>query len=358
MFGLLPEEEDGLQDEFTRIPHRTYLRWIRLFVRKIPATVEAVYEKILSKSRDQEKARRLLHIDVAAERPLTIREMTTALTVNESHQACTELKVEPEARFRSTVREICGLFVTITDSKTYMLHQTAKELLVHVEPSITGLTPDPATSSFQCRYSLLPADLHRVLAEVYIRLIFLPDTEKVVLRKPHVQSTVEWTSQYVAEHIFVDYASKNCVTHFRAGNPSDGTVLIPYLTRMCDPDSNCDRAWLRIYWSPLSFRQVTPLAVASYFGLMKVVRTLLQDDSLDISAKSHLDERTALFWVAENRHKPVVDLPLQKGIDPHSEDILDQTALYYAIKNGHKNTVSFLLDNGESVAQHAFWSMC
>ncbi|KAH7007605.1 hypothetical protein EDB80DRAFT_718891 [Ilyonectria destructans] len=366
MLDLLPEEEKVLQDELTRIPHRTYL-WaylvldliqdaiditedgLRAFVRKIPATLEAAYEKILSKSRDREKARKLLHIVVAAERPLTVREMAIALAINESHRAYTELRVEPETRFRSTVRELCGLFVTITDSKIYMLHQTAKEFLVHVELPSIGLSPDQVTSSFQWRYSLLPADSHRVLAEVCIRLILLLDTEKLVLPKHRDQSVAKWASQYVSEHIFIDYASKHWVTHFRASNPSGESVLMPYLTRICDPDSNCGRAWLRIYWSPLSYRQVTPLAVASYFGFTEVVRTLVQEDALDISAKSHLDGRTALFWAAENGHEPVVDLLLRKGIGLHSEDILDQTALYYAIKNGHEHVVRLLLDNGADI---------
>ncbi|KPM37856.1 hypothetical protein AK830_g8704 [Neonectria ditissima] len=366
MLGLLPEEENVLQDELSRIPHRTYL-WaylvldliqdaiditedgLRTFVRKIPATVEAAYEKILSKSRDREKARKLLHIVVAAERPLTVREMAVALAINENHRAYAELRVEPETRFRSTVRELCGLFVTIIDSKIYMLHQTAKEFLVRDESACTGLSPDQVTSSFHWRYSLLPADSHSILAKVCIRLILLLDTEKLILQKPSVQPVTGWASQYVAEHIFIDYASKNWVSHFRSGHPTEESGLMPSLTRICDPDSNCGKAWLRIYWSPLSYRQVTPLAVASYFGFTEVVRALSQKSTANISAKSHLDGRTALFWAAENGHEPAVDTLLRKGIDLHSEDILDQTAIYYAIKNGHENIVILLLENGADI---------
>ncbi|KAI0184320.1 hypothetical protein EV127DRAFT_321053, partial [Xylaria flabelliformis] len=144
---LLPEEQQILQHELTRIPNRTYL-WVYLMfdviedmisitkaelrevIRSIPKSIEAAYDKILCRSRNREKAMRLLHIVVAATRPLSLQEMALALAIDEKHRSYADLMLEPGPRFCQTVRDLCGLFVTIIDSNIYLLHQTAKEFLV------------------------------------------------------------------------------------------------------------------------------------------------------------------------------------------------------------------------------------
>jgi ankyrin repeat domain-containing protein 50 len=95
---------------------------IRTDTSKIPKTVDEAYDKILCRSRDFEKARRLLHIIVVVARPLSLQEMVIALAIKENHRLYGDLEFEPEGRFRNTVRELCGLFVTIIDSKIYLLH--------------------------------------------------------------------------------------------------------------------------------------------------------------------------------------------------------------------------------------------
>jgi hypothetical protein len=41
-----------------------------------------------------------------------------------------ELDLQPEDVFKSSLREICGLFVTIYDSQVYLIYQTAREFLL------------------------------------------------------------------------------------------------------------------------------------------------------------------------------------------------------------------------------------
>jgi ankyrin repeat domain-containing protein 50 len=106
---------------------------IREDISKIPKTVDEAYDKILYRSRDFEKAKKLLYIIVVAARPLSLQEMALALAIKENHQLYNDLELEPEGRFCNTVRELCGLFVTIIDSKIYLLHQTAREFLVRKE---------------------------------------------------------------------------------------------------------------------------------------------------------------------------------------------------------------------------------
>ena len=100
---LRNDEQDLLLRELMRIPNRTYL-WIHLTLDLIerdididrtgivkatshlPKTVDEAYDRILSQSRDSEKAKRILHIVVAAARPLTLGEMALALTIRDSRK--------------------------------------------------------------------------------------------------------------------------------------------------------------------------------------------------------------------------------------------------------------------------------
>ncbi|KAH7113407.1 hypothetical protein EDB81DRAFT_598352, partial [Dactylonectria macrodidyma] len=147
ILDLEPDEKNLLLQELRRIPNQTYL-WVYLTlelikgdlsinktkIRKVtsslPKTVNDAYERILAKSSNPKEARKLLHIVVTAARPLTLAEMDLALVLRQNHRSYKDLNERLEKRFGRYVRDLCGLFVTITDSKIYLLHQTAKEFLV------------------------------------------------------------------------------------------------------------------------------------------------------------------------------------------------------------------------------------
>lgn len=103
---------------------------LRQIVTSIPHPVNEVYEAILRKSPDIERAWRLLHIVVAATRPLTLMEMNVALEIEESCTTIEDLDLVSEDWFRTTVRSLCGLFVAVIDSRVYLIHQTAKGFLI------------------------------------------------------------------------------------------------------------------------------------------------------------------------------------------------------------------------------------
>jgi hypothetical protein len=99
---LIPEERTFLQVELMRIPNRSYL-WVNLtldvienslgitkgnvckIISQIPKTVDEACDKIFCRSRDFEKAKRLLHIVVAATRPLSLKKMALALAIKENY---------------------------------------------------------------------------------------------------------------------------------------------------------------------------------------------------------------------------------------------------------------------------------
>lgn len=136
-----------LREEITRNPNRACL-WVYLIfefletsvgnspfqirekIRNLPKTVNDAYEKILSKRPDEPKARKLLAFVLAAVRPFSLKEMAVALAIEDTVASYSDLDLEPEQRFGSTVRALRGLFVSITDGRVYFLNLTARDFLV------------------------------------------------------------------------------------------------------------------------------------------------------------------------------------------------------------------------------------
>jgi uncharacterized membrane protein len=144
------EVRDMLLAKLLATSNRTYL-WLHLVwnelqqsrrsetalmkkIDSLPSTVEDTYERILSRLRPDQRgeAQILLHIVVGARRPLTLWEMDVAFQLAmDSPDATAHAELDMNSdRVKSDIRELCGLFVFISDNRVYLLHQTAKEFLV------------------------------------------------------------------------------------------------------------------------------------------------------------------------------------------------------------------------------------
>ncbi|KAN0070487.1 hypothetical protein V8E54_011356 [Elaphomyces granulatus] len=370
---LRNDEQELLLQELLRVPHRTYL-WVYLTLDLIecdididksgivkatsylPKTVGEAYERILSRSHNFEEAKRLLHIIVAAERPLTLEEMSVAFTLREKYRSYGDLNLRSEERFRENVRDLCGLFVTIIDSKIYLLHQTAKEFLIQND---IANDPESIQSNFKWKYSLRPQESHRILAEICIWHLLFGEFETYPL---NVNTSM---SHYVGGHVFLDYSAKHWTVHFNKSY-IEADAGIQSLLRVCDASSNSCMTWFRVYWAsthtyfPNNF---TTLMIASYFGLEAVVKHLLEVGGVDPNSKDGTYERSALSWAAGNGFDVIVKLlikgprislnavklPFRKGAKVDSVDRYGRTALSYAAWNGHMATVKLLLGAGARV---------
>ncbi|MCJ1271244.1 hypothetical protein MMC22_011144 [Lobaria immixta] len=156
---LNPEVQNTFLRCLVEIPHRTYL-WLHLILKvirksldsttiqlerlinRLSRMVEDAYEKILmiDDSESAKHARRLFHFVVATAGPLILHEVNIALAIGENlerGESChsyDDLDLESEEPFRDKVRNLCGLFVSIIDSKAYLIHQTAAEFLISQNP--------------------------------------------------------------------------------------------------------------------------------------------------------------------------------------------------------------------------------
>lgn len=353
---LRHDEQELLLRELLRIPNRTYL-WVYLTLDLIesdididktgiveatshlPKTVDEAYERILSRSRNFEEAKKLLHIIVAAARPLTLKEMSLALTLRENHQSYSDIDLKSEERFRENVRDLCGLFVTIIDSRIYLLHQTAKEFLVQ---NNLANHPKSFQRDFKWKCSLRPQESHRILAEICIWHLLFTEFEAHPLNENGI------LSQYVDSHVFLNYSAKHWTVHFHESH-FEGDAVIRSLLRICDASSNRCLTWLRVYWTSTHTdfpKKFTTLMIASYFGLRAVVKLLLKMDSIDLNSKDGTYGRSALSWATGNRFniivkllikgtrsflKGIVKLPFRKRAEVDSVDRYGRTPLSYAV---------------------------
>ena len=372
--NLRNDEQELLLQELMRVPNRTYL-WVYLTLDLIesdididktgivkatshlPKSVDEAYERILSRGHNFKEAKRLLHIIVAAERPLTLKEMSVALALRENHRSYGDLDLRSEERFRENIRDLCGLFVTIIDLKIYLLHQTAKEFLV--QNSLAN-DPNSVQSNLKWKYSLRSQESHRILAEICIWHLLFGEFETHPLK---VNTSI---SHYVDGYVFLDYSAKHWTVHFNKSH-IEADAVIQSLLRICDENSNSCMTWFRIYWTSTRTdfpKNFTTLMIASYFGLEAVVKHLLEVGGVDPNSKDGTYGRSALSWAAGNGFDDIVKLlikgpkislngivklPFRKGAKVNSADRYGRTALSYAAWNGHIATVKLLLRAGARV---------
>ncbi|EPE05936.1 ankyrin repeat-containing protein [Ophiostoma piceae UAMH 11346] len=370
--SLSLEKKHLLLRAIRRVPHRTYL-WVHLtldWINKeiglrnsdirdialhLPQTVDDAYEKILSRIPDSDRgeAEKLLHIIVAAARPLTLQEIDEAVAVEHHHQSHNELSLRGD-HIDKYVRDICGLFVTIIDSRIYLLHQTAKEFL---QPKDKG-TGAPGDDNQKWKHSLQPQKSEGVLFQICAAYLLLSEL-KVTMQSEDVNN-------YVERFPFLEYASTNWALHHRSSSPQDTDMphsLIYPASKGGTESSMADLLWFRVYWStkdtqcPVFF---TPLMAAAFFGLESSVKLLLKEGKQQIRLVSDPHGRTALSWASENGFDRVVRLiiphPTQYRLKAKlllfSDSIVSEqdkegmTPLHYAALNGYGKIVDLLVKAG------------
>lgn len=234
-------EQDLLLRGLLRMPHRTYLwvyltldhvensdsinkRKIREVLSRLPRSVDEAYEKILSTSCDLEELRKILHIIVAAVRHLTLREMSFALAIRSSHRCYREGELDPDERFRERLRNICGLFVVVVDSKIYLLHQTAREFLVMADSQQEShKAPGPSNTKSKWKHFLEPTESHQVLAEIclwHLRFSELSEGTPEPLKKENNNSFPHFRPIQlrlcVRKYEFLEYSAYFWLVHLRA----------------------------------------------------------------------------------------------------------------------------------------------
>ena len=231
----------ALQDRLLQNENRTYL-WLHLtldsiekafglatpqkmiiFIRELPRTINQAYEAMLLRCPQPEKARKLLHIILAARRPLTLREMNMAFNIEIGQKSREEVDLFPEVLFGSYVKNLCGLLVRIFDSKVFLLHQTVKEFLL--PRTINNDTLKSIDSNGVWKHSMEPEESNLILASgclYYLSFTIFDERPNIFycgrFPRRHNCKSIQRLSKYRyagARHDFFNYAAYNWVDHFR-----------------------------------------------------------------------------------------------------------------------------------------------
>ena len=391
-YPLEPEVQNALIKSLKSIPHRTYL-WLYLIldviqesldstktslerlVNKIPHTVEDAYEKILTRINSSDlarQARTLLHMIAAAAQPLSVQEVNIALAIDdkldrgETCHSFEDLDVQPEGPFREKLRNCCGLFVNVIDSKVYLLHQTAKEFLVsnHVSDKLenSGLS-----SSKVWRHSLKPVESNFVLVKICVSYLLLEEFERGIDIKyerflgycSDIPAFKTWGDVYNEDENsegiatlqgLLDYAARYWLIHFRKAHLRADKFFLLSMLKLCDAQSNRFWRWSLLYSEYFRIdylnQSLSNLMVTTYCGLEALVKMILETDVAQIESQDCYG-RTPLSLAAWTGHFKTVKLLLEwvnNGVELNAKDRDSMTALSLATESGYSDVVKLLLE--------------
>jgi len=228
-------------------------------------------------------------------------------------------KIIPENRIEGFIRDLCGLFVIVVDKRIYLLHQTAREFLVHdnseKKKSGNGHSSNPKN--------------YYVVA-----IIFISHTLTLLLA---VLSAIYWVEHY-------SKSTRQC----KAG--------VAQMTRDLCLLSDRRARWTKVYkkFNLIPFTG-SPLCLASALGLERAVKLFLSEkdpNSVDLINQvdsEDYDGRTPLSWAAQKEHKAVIKLLLEKGADMTAADKFGWKPLLWASRKGHLEVIKLLLKKGAHI---------
>ncbi|KAH7377131.1 hypothetical protein B0T11DRAFT_27613 [Plectosphaerella cucumerina] len=352
------EVRDLLEAKLLAVSNRTYL-WLHLvwdelqqsrrsrtaLVKKIdslPSTVEQAYESILQRIRpdQREEAQILLHIVVGARRPLTLMEMDVAFQLAVDSPGATaheELDLDTD-RFKSDIRELCGLFVFISDSRIYLIHQTAKEFLVAREGA------SDATGEFW-RHSLRRESSDQIMTRVCVQYLSFRD-----IRDDLIQEEMRKDDPDIKDFPLLEYSAVNWLAHFRDVYDADDGLL-NFVFTLYDAQTERYKTWLSIFWNaahPYTPRRgLQPVHLAALTGQIEMVKRLLEEGA-DVNAQGG-DYGNALQAASSEGRDETVQLLLEEGADVNAQGGRYGNALYAAISEGYTEIVKLLLEKGANV---------
>ncbi|KAI9891137.1 MAG: hypothetical protein M1814_002980 [Vezdaea aestivalis] len=378
-FPFQPAVQSELVRKLKSFTNRTYL-WLHLIfdvirnaldarqshldslIEHIPSTVEDAYERILTRldgSRHADGARKLLRVIVTAMRPLKLREMNLALAVDDrlkTSNICEsyhELEIETEERLKERIRQTCGLFVSVIDSRIYLLHQTAKEFLVAKD---TALRIDSTRSwhTGSWKHSLDVAESNFVLARICVAYLLIKEINSP---KELAEELTKVTEN--GPFGFLKHAARYWSTYMQqASLTQNDLILSEQVCELCDVASNRFDRWYSLYgamcdlckeWAP-RVQKITPIILASHLGLPSVVERLLRRDSSQINTPNE-SFTTPLTWAVRGRHIKVVRLLLNRddiNVNLPSLSRSDGTSsLGEAARKGCFETFKLLLDRND-----------
>ena len=303
----------------------------------LPSEVSDAYEIILSRSKDEVKARILLQLIIAATRPLIIEEANMALTIATRGECCRSqraLELWPLQSFTTTVQNMCGLFVSVHDGKLSLIHQTAREFLIRTSKS-------GSAHSHKWKGCLDMAMAHGTISRICLDYLNFQD----VTSTHQSQLGQGRHAEPKNESYLLDYAANNWAAHYTsqpAGLAKDSQNAAKKLCNTSSPPG---------YWFPLycdsSYIEPsgwTELGIASLLGLTYVAEGFLNEGA-DVNAQGG-EYGNALQAASSRGYDRIVQMLLEKGADTNAQGGFYGNALQAVSSRGYDRIVQILLEKG------------
>ena len=402
---IYDEAHHAISDKLAQIENRTYL-WVSLIfpeldknvrssenallhlIKAIPTTLQEAYERILSSSTDMAKAKKLLHFVLAAQRPFTLEEMNIAMATTKDCTSVDDLELEPEATFHETVRELCGLFISVSDSKVYLIHQTAREFLL--APNLEGQLVPESRKSWM--YSMNLRTSHLELAKTCLQYLHLSGLED----QSQTGAIIDYSKQarkhadLTQRRAFRSYSATVWCFHASESDHEAVCSLMNLMLSITSSRSQAFETWMEFRLrndqrgpQPSMISQkcadLDQLSLAACFGIAPLVRSLLMkiqhptdhksviqraavyaikycpdlfylflDRGLDVDAPIE-DGGSFLHEAARFGRVNVAQLLIKAGSRVNSEDSNLREPLFYAVQQNHSTMISLMIENGACI---------
>jgi protein SERAC1 len=303
--GLPAELLESVQNDIIARADRTFL-WVTLIIDLLEQKVEAgasrreldailqsrdidvIYAELLSRRPDGPKARKLLSLILAAERALTVEELSIALAIQPEHYTFEDtdqprrpgpytfkdVEYDLVFPFETHLKSICGHFIRIIKNKIYLVHETAREFLLEQitaseDDEWNPIQDNDGDESVQMEDTSLPklawqhsfslVECHALLMEICVTYIYC-------LGKHSKVNRLGETSKHTAG--FLNYTAKRWMIHFSEIKEEiqDRVRLsdLSYYHNLCHPRFPGFESWIEEFWSP------TPASAKMHKGMSDI----------------------------------------------------------------------------------------
>jgi hypothetical protein len=173
--------------------------------------------------------------------------MNIALRVRREHSSMEDL-ADLSSGFERTVKNLCGLFVRVIDSKIYLVHQTAREFLIKGSLSGQG----------NWQYTLCLRDCNFIITDICISYLSIEEFAGSPLAiDTSGRVSEKAVNDYLQKYAFLDYAARHWADHFR-DSQYRRMELFEFTRLICGDRANHCLTWFQITGSIPDSRIYSP----------------------------------------------------------------------------------------------------
>jgi ankyrin repeat protein len=268
---------------------------------------------------------------ITALRPLTLKELAIATRIKYSRADSSDQVIQDHIGF-------CGSLLKINGTQVRLLHRSVKDYLLC----------DAPPKHFRVKRNEANLELARTCFE-YI------DYGAFWMRPSDVGDT-----ELELDFPLLNYAALHWPEHARRA-PDSVEGIFDLTGPFCQEKSPLHEKWWDYYRGHKVIDLQTAdspslLHVASYFGILPLVRKLLVEKDWEAALRLRIlldntdnEDLTPLWYAVSGGHEAVVLLLLQKGAKVNAKCRDGRTPLFEAVVRGNEEIVRLLLDKGADI---------